>query len=94
MGFSERIRKSYTAVVTGDGRVLPIVESLGRRLLREIDADSPEGRRLLAEGRVMLWADEGGRSGSPLRPRSFAPPPASGPGSQAGRRRPPPSPRR
>ena len=61
--FQGRIRKVYTAVMTAGGRVLPIVETVGRRVLREIEADSREGARLLAEGRVELWTDGGTRAG-------------------------------
>ncbi len=59
--FPESIRKHYSAPVSGDGRVLPILESVGRRLIREIDPASPEGQRLLESGRVALWsATKGG----------------------------------
>ena len=51
-----------TAMVLGDGRVLPIVETLGRRVIREIDPLSADGRRLLAEGLVTLCWEDGLRS--------------------------------
>src|SRR5438093_2853868 len=51
--------KRHSAAVLGDGRILPIVEKLGRRVLREIDPLSPEGRSLLDSGRVTLWYDDG-----------------------------------
>ena len=51
------IRRAYRAVVCGDGRVLPIVESIGRRVIREIDPASREGRDLLTSGAVALWSD-------------------------------------
>lgn len=60
--FPQRIRKVYTAAVTGEGRVLPIVETVGRRVLRQISPESAEGERLLRDGRVNLWADDGTRA--------------------------------
>lgn len=56
---AEPLEPTYTAVVCADGRVLPIVECLGRRVLGEIDPGSREGRELLAGGRVRLWSDSG-----------------------------------
>ena len=56
------LKKRYEAGICGDGRVLPILERLGRRHLREIDPTSSEGRWLLAEGKVTLWFDDGTRS--------------------------------
>jgi len=50
-----------TAMVLGDGRVMPIVETLGRRLIREIDPLSANGRRLLGDGRVTLCWEDGVR---------------------------------
>ena len=50
---------SFTALVCGDGRILPIVESIGRRVVREIDPEGREGRRLLAQGRVKLRSVDG-----------------------------------
>jgi len=47
-------RKTYCALVTGDGSVLPIEERLGRRLLRTIDPNSREGREILRCGIVRL----------------------------------------
>ena len=47
--------------VLGDGSVLPIIETLGRRVIREIDPMSVEGRTLLGEGQVALWSDDGAR---------------------------------
>src|SRR6266850_5598496 len=58
---STRIEKSYTAIVCGDGRILPITETIGRRLLREIDPEGREGRSLLTSGRVTLWTPDGKR---------------------------------
>ncbi len=52
----------YTAAVCGDGRVLPIVERLGRRQVREIDPLSSRGRELLASGSVTLLYDGGERA--------------------------------
>ena len=53
--------KRYNAMVLGDGRILPIVESLGKKQLREIDPISSEGRKLLQAGRVRLCYDDGRR---------------------------------
>src|SRR2546426_6023171 len=53
--------KRHSAAVLGDGRILPIIETLGRRVLREIDPLSSEGRSLLDAGRVTLWYDDGAR---------------------------------
>jgi hypothetical protein len=49
----------YSTMVLGDGSILPIVESLGKRQLREIDPLSVEGRQLLANGRVRLCYEDG-----------------------------------
>jgi len=51
------IHRHYRAAVCGDGTILPIIESIGRRVLREIDPSSREGRLLLAAGKVALWSD-------------------------------------
>ena len=48
-------------MVLGDGRILPIIESLGRRQIREIDPLTVEGRRLLNDGRVRLCWEDGRR---------------------------------
>ena len=54
--------KQHRAAVLGDGKVFPIVETLGRRVLREIDPLSAEGRSLLDAGKVTLWIDDGARA--------------------------------
>jgi hypothetical protein len=46
--------KTYRAALLGDGSVLPIEERLGRRILRTIEPESAEGRRLLGAGQVVL----------------------------------------
>jgi hypothetical protein len=46
--------KTYRAALLGDGSVLPIEERLGRRILRTIEPESAEGRRLLGAGQVIL----------------------------------------
>jgi hypothetical protein len=56
-----RLNRTYSAAVLGDGHVLPIVEAIGRRQLREIEPLSREGRALLVSGRVTLWHDDGAR---------------------------------
>jgi hypothetical protein len=58
---NDKIEVTLTAVVCSDGRILPIVESLGRRVLREIDPGSREGQMLLKAGKVQLWTDSGRR---------------------------------
>jgi hypothetical protein len=55
------VPRKYHAAVLGDGQVMPIMETLGRRLLREIDPLSREGRALLGSGCVDLWHDDGAR---------------------------------
>jgi hypothetical protein len=62
-GFSATIDLVYTAVVCGDGRVMPITETIGRRTIRDIDPESREGREMLQSGEVTLWSDEGRRIG-------------------------------
>lgn len=52
-------QKQYSAVLCGDGSIMPIEERLGRRLLRRIEPDSAEGRDLLARGWVSLRNIEG-----------------------------------
>jgi len=49
----------FRAVLTSDGRPGPIEERLGRRLVRIVDPDSAEGRRLLRRDEV-LWIAPGG----------------------------------
>lgn len=72
--FPDSIRKHYSAPVCGDGRILPIIESVGRRFIREIDPSSHEGRRLLGEGRVALWsATKGSTPPSPGASRAGRP---------------------
>jgi hypothetical protein len=56
-GIPVPVEKSYTALVCGDGRILPIVEYIGRRVIREIDPRSREGRALLESGFVALWRE-------------------------------------
>ena len=56
-----RLSRTYSAAVLGNGHVMPIVESIGRRQLREIDPLSREGRALLVSARVTLWHDDGAR---------------------------------
>jgi len=50
-----------TAMVLGDGTIMPIVETLGRRLIREVDPLSAKGRRLLGDGEVTLCWEDGVR---------------------------------
>jgi hypothetical protein len=47
----------YATVVSGNGAILPIVESIGRRVTSSIDPKSQRGRRLLSSGRVALWCE-------------------------------------
>jgi hypothetical protein len=47
------------ATVDGDGRPGPIEERVGRRLLRVVDPDSPEGEELLRSGSVELIGPSG-----------------------------------
>ena len=54
-------QKRYTAAICGDGTILPIAESLGRRHLRDIDPLSSQGRILLLAGRVTLCYEDGNR---------------------------------
>jgi hypothetical protein len=49
----------YSAAVCGDGRVLPINATIGRRHVAEIDPCSNEGRELLTSGIVTLYYDDG-----------------------------------
>ena len=49
----------FRAVLTADGRPGPIEERLGRRLVRIVDPDSIEGRRLQQRDAV-LWIAPGG----------------------------------
>lgn len=60
----DQVTRRYHAAVLGDGQVMPIIETLGRRQLREIDPLSREGRELLGAGRVDLWHDDGARHGT------------------------------
>jgi hypothetical protein len=64
-GVAER---SHRAVIGADGRPGPIEARIGRRLLRVIDPDSDEGRRLLRE-REVDWIAPGGTRLGRLTPR-------------------------
>ena len=48
------VKKTYTAIVCRGGRVLPIEERIGKRLLRVLAPESKEGRSLLDRGIVQL----------------------------------------
>jgi hypothetical protein len=50
---------TYATTILADGAVCPIHETLGRRVLRHIPADSREGRRLLRAGRVRVLVKDG-----------------------------------
>lgn len=54
-------RFTWCAMVLGDGRILPIIGSLGRRQIVEVEPASAEGRRLLNAGRVNLCWEDGRR---------------------------------
>jgi hypothetical protein len=49
----------FKGTLSGDGRPGPIEERLGRRLVRLVDPESEEGRRLLARGDVELLGPDG-----------------------------------
>ncbi len=49
--------------LAGDGRLGPIEERIGRRLVRLVDPESTEGRALLGAGVVDLIGPEGERFG-------------------------------
>jgi hypothetical protein len=49
----------FKGTLSGDGRPGPIEERLGRRLLRLVDPESDEGRRLLMRGDVELRGPDG-----------------------------------
>ena len=51
--------KSYSAIIRADGKLLPIEERLGRRLLRTLSPDSHEARALLKRGCVDLLTADG-----------------------------------
>lgn len=50
---------AYSSVELPNGRLLPIEVRAGARVLRFVPPDSPEGRRLLASGRVTIERAEG-----------------------------------
>jgi hypothetical protein len=53
------IERTYTALLRDDGAILPITESIGRRVIRVIDPEGREGRLLLSAGKVTLWSSDG-----------------------------------
>jgi hypothetical protein len=55
--------RMYKGMLSGDGRLGPIEERLGRRLLRLVDPESDEGRKLLEQGDVELIGPEGEQLG-------------------------------
>jgi hypothetical protein len=52
-------QKHYSATICGDGRILPIEERLGKRLMRTIECETSEARDLLRRGWVLLRTAEG-----------------------------------
>ena len=58
-----RPRGLLRATVVGDGRLGPIEERIGRRLIRLVDPQSDEGRALLNSAAVDLLGPEGERFG-------------------------------
>ena len=61
-------QKRYTAILCGDGKILPIEERLGKRLLRTIESGTLEGRDLLRRGWVFLRTADGKcLEGTPLQ---------------------------
>jgi hypothetical protein len=58
-----RTRGLLRATVSGDGRLGPIEERIGRRLVRLVDPQSKEGARLLGSGTVDLLGPDGERFG-------------------------------
>lgn len=86
--FSTPIRKTYRAVRARQGAVFPIVESVGRRVIRQIDPASKEGRNLLEKGKVTLMNGERHaalRFGEPgdLSPRGTTVRPRRGPRAES-----------
>jgi hypothetical protein len=53
----------YKGTLSGDGRLGPIEERLGRRLLRLVDPESDEGQKLLEQGDVELIGPDGEQLG-------------------------------
>jgi hypothetical protein len=51
--------RRYRGTLAGDGRPGPIEERIGRRLVRLVDPESGEGRRLLFDGLVDLVGPDG-----------------------------------
>ena len=64
-GSSPGTQRVATRRVTlaGDGRLGPIEERIGRRLVRLVDPESAEGEELLGSGSVDLIGPEGERFG-------------------------------
>jgi hypothetical protein len=58
---------TYVTTLLGNGEICPIIERIGRRCVRRIEAGSTEGRRLLRSGRVTVLTRDGGRfEGTPI----------------------------
>ncbi len=51
--------RRFTATLSGDGRIGPIVERIGRKLVRLVEPESEEGVKLLKDGGVELLGPEG-----------------------------------
>jgi hypothetical protein len=51
--------RHFKGTLSGDGRVGPIEERIGRRLVRLVDPESEEGSKLLEDGGVELLGPEG-----------------------------------
>ena len=54
---------TYRGVLSADGHCGPIEHRVGRRLIRLIESNSTEGRRLLSKGQVELFSPEGASLG-------------------------------
>ena len=60
-------RTTYVTTLMGNGEICPIIERIGRRCVRRIEAGSTEGRRLLRSGSVTVLTRDGARfAGLPI----------------------------
>lgn len=58
---------TYVTTLLGNGEICPIIERIGRRCVRRIEAGSEEGRRLLRSGCVTVLTRDGARfAGQPI----------------------------
>ena len=58
---SSALHKNYVARICGDGKILPIEERIGKKLIKTINPVSRKGKKLLAQQKVTFHLPDGDR---------------------------------